>query len=219
MKAFMNGIVAGVVCLIVSMPAIAGPIASPMQWTAGSEDATLAGKKADGFKFFSGGNTHAGNFDLSTLPAANQSNAWSVFGKSESGMSFISQNLSVKFSTDAQSMVTGKWTIANTSTLDASLDLILSIKASNASGAFFFDNQSILAGQELSGTWAIEWLAKEGKQNSPDFSNFAFFQRELVFVEAAEAPANGDVPEPGSVALLGLGALGMLALRKRRGAR
>jgi hypothetical protein len=91
--------------------------------------------------------------------------------------------------------------------------LVLAIHAGNGSGAFLFDNQAIGGMQTLTGTWKIDWF-NQNNQNHPGFSNAAFFARDL----GTPGTGGGDgtpVPEPGSLALLGAGMLGVMSLRKR----
>lgn len=184
---------------------------------ASRDDVTLAGEAADAFKFLQGVNTHKGNLDTSVLPDSNPLNAWALLGKGDrlvdNALGFTFGKLVFNFYQADQSDTKGSWTVQNTSTSDAIVDLVLSIHASNASGAFLFDNQAFLAGQTLSGSWAIEWFNNGNNSNSPGFSNVAFFHRDLMFVDPV---LPGQIPEPGSGALLGLGLLGICLLRKGR---
>jgi hypothetical protein len=50
----------------------------------------------------------------------------------------------------------GLWSVTNTSTtMMMTLDLVFAIHAGNQGGAWLFDNESILPGQTLDGTWRI----------------------------------------------------------------
>ncbi|AWG45889.1 hypothetical protein AM586_21935 [Massilia sp. WG5] len=106
----------------------------------------------------------------------------------------------------------GTWTVKNTTTGALMLDLVLDIHAGNTSTAFLFDDQTIGAGATLNGSWAIQWHNNGGQ--IPGYSNAVFFARDLG-EGGSGGGEGGNVPEPGSLALMGLGMLGVVALRKR----
>lgn len=147
--------------------------------------------------------------------------AWSLLGKVEGGsVSDVGSDL-FSFSFDLGTGKAGTWSITNNSTSkDVTLDLTFAMHASDASTAFLFDEQTLMAGQTVQGTWKIEWL-KSG--NVPGFSNLALFAREISYSPAAlpGSPAAGipalPVPEPASWAMM-LTGLGLIGLCRRRAA-
>lgn len=205
------------VSLAVSAPAFAIPTIGG----ASRDDVTLNLEVADAVSFAArvnpsqGPNGNVSGF--STAFAAAGTGSWSLIGKtSTSSASFTYNELQLDFK--KLTSTTGLWSATNTDQArDATLDLVLAIHASTASAAFLFDNQSILAGQTLSGEWRIEWLNNGGR--IPAFSNVALFGRDVLMQmppdDNTETPP-GEVPEPASLTLLGLGLLSMSALRKRR---
>ena len=217
MKRLVNLAAVALVSLAVSAPAFAIPTIGG----ASRDDVTLNLEIADAISFSPRVNPSQGpdgNISgFSNAFAAAGTGSWSLVGKtSTSTASFTYNELTLDFK--KLTNTTGLWSVTNTDQeRDATLDLVLAIHASTASTAFLFDNQSILAGQTLSGEWRIEWLNNGGR--IPAFSNVALFGRDVLMQmppdDNTETPP-GEVPEPASLTLLGLGLLSMSALRKRR---
>ncbi|WP_229415709.1 PEP-CTERM sorting domain-containing protein [Pseudoduganella armeniaca] len=174
---------------------------------ASSADATLAGSPADAFVFVSGWNPHAGRDGNSSglAPAFDPygSEAWTLLDKYDHRSDF--RNLGqLRFAFSETTTTTGLWSVTNTSaTTGVTLDLAFAMHAGSPGAAWLFDDQVILPGQTLDGTWEVRWTNRAGVP--PDFASLALFGRDVVL-----AP----VPEPGAVGML-LAGLGVLFLRRR----
>jgi hypothetical protein len=182
--------------------------------TASANDVTLAGDPADAFAYAAGWNPHAGpNGDTSGFDAAFApygSGTWSLLDKLDSGSGL--QNTGVlTFTFTPPSGTTGGWSVTNTSmTSSVTLDLAFAMHAGNQGGGWLFDNQTVLPGQTLNGTWNINWTVGNGAGNSPGFSNLTLFARDMVTTPVPE-------PETYGMLLAGLGVLGLVARRRKLG--
>lgn len=132
-------------------------------------------------------------------------NDWEVLGTQEAKTTLVDSSDLFDFTFTGAGGTSGTWTITNTGSRNAVLDLTVAIHASKASTAFLFDDQAVAAGQTLNGTWQIEWL--NGGGQVPGFSNVVFFGRDIA----------SPVPEPHvlPMTLAGLAVLGTAAWRRR----
>lgn len=191
--------------------------ATTSQGTAVKTDASLGGDSADAFKWVGSNNINPINstagFSSYFTGYGTAANAWTLAATVDGGTltdKLLTDGLSFTFSKDASGK-TGTWSVTNTNTSkNATLDLVLSFHAGNNVGSFLFDDQKILAGQTLTGNWAIKWLNNSGNPNSvPTFSNLGIYEGSVKMTSA--------VPEPEIYAMLlgGLGLLGFVARRKQ----
>lgn len=93
----------------------------------------------------------------------------------------------------------------------ATLDLVLAVHASDASGAFFFNDRDFAADCTGTGVWHITWL--NGGDKVPGFSNMTLWARAGNGSNDNEPGPGGNLPLPGTALLL---RAGMLAAGLRR---
>ncbi|GAB2843082.1 hypothetical protein GCM10027277_08050 [Pseudoduganella ginsengisoli] len=180
--------------------------------TASANDVTLAGSPADAFAYAAGWNPHAGpNGNTSGMDApfaSYGSGTWSLLDKLDSGSGL--QNAGVlTFTFNFSNSTSGGWSVTNTSlTSSVNLDLALAMHAGNQGASWLFDNQTVLPGQTLNGTWGINWTVGKGQDNHPRFSNLTLFARDMVTTPVPE-------PETWGMLLAGLGVVGLAARRRK----
>jgi len=162
----------------------------------------------------SGNNGDSSGFASSFSSAALGTSAWTLGAKvaqtgsvSDSLTGAATDNLT--FTWTNTNTTNGTWSITNTSNKNVTLDVVSAIHASNASTAFLFNDQQILAGQTLTGNWAVQWLNNGG--NIPGFSNAGLFYRDVRYAAASPAPE----PETYAMMLAGLGMIGFMARRRK----
>ena len=172
--------------------------------TAQTTDVTFDGLASDAC-VISGVNPQAGaNGDTSGF-SGTFGGGWSLLGKVTSGSgSSTLDGVDFTWGFTQTTGTTGTWSLM--ADQDVTLDLVFAMHASNNSGAFLFDDQSLVADAVTPGTWSIHWLNNGG--NVPDFSNLTLFARDVTT----------PVPEPETYALMlaGIGAMGFVARRRKK---
>jgi hypothetical protein len=205
MKTLVQRFTAGLAATLASLVLAASAHAAI--GSASAADVTLDGQPADAFAFADGWNPHAGpNGDTSGFGTAFDTygtGSWQLLDRADHSNGFANTG-QLNFTLTETTGTMGLWTVTNTSaTTIMTLDLVFAIHAGGQGGAWLFDDQTIMPGQTLDGTWQIQWLNNGG--NVPDFSNVTIFGRDIVLT---------PIPEPGEYAMLVAG-LGLLALRRR----
>ena len=154
-------------------------------------------------------------YSLSQAMTAGQSGFLHIVAKNTGGPggflgAFAFSDSNFKFANGTQSLLTGDsaWTYNNTGWTNTSNQWFTPVNE-GAEGVAPWNTVSALA--NANPTWIWSYASNTGTD-----TNTLYFSAKLI--SNATADAAGNVPEPASLALFGLGIAGMAALRKRRAA-
>lgn len=184
-----------------SSPAIAGTIG-----TATINDVTLGGASATVLSYGNGINPQSkgprgGSTGFNTAFSSYGSGDWTrlaAFGVNAddgAALSSVALGSSLTLTFDKTNGRNGAWTLTNNDALnDVELDLVFAIHTGGGSGAWMFDEQTIGAGQTLSGSWALNLRNNGG--NFSGYSNLTVFGRNL---DATPAKAKDPIDPPKDV--------------------
>ncbi|MBD2082022.1 PEP-CTERM sorting domain-containing protein [Leptolyngbya sp. FACHB-17] len=142
---------------------------------------------------FSGNDDQSGSgalLNLLTTGVFNGITNWTFVGKSDSGTGAV---------TAPNAGISGNWSVQTGLTEP----FVVSLKAGNFWSAYFFDNATSAA--VFGGTWNTNGIAT----NTPELSHLTVYRANVT-------PPPERVPEPGTLAALGLAAVGAFGLKRKR---
>jgi hypothetical protein len=113
----------------------------------------------------------------------------------------------------------GTWSLSiedpSPTSLPVAVDIAAVVKASNLYAVYFFDDETFSVAGSSPGTWQIVFNGPGGQLAG--WSHMTLYFRQGTLPPPPPPPPPGQLlPEPGTLALIGLGALGVGALRRRK---
>lgn len=134
---------------------------------------------------------------------------WTGEAKSDEGDTFDLGG--VTFAVTAEQLTEGDWSLLLTGPDgQITVDLIVVLKSADRYAAYFFDDWTFTVPTDEDGTYHISFVNNGGQ--TPVLSHLSLFAR--IAEEPGTPPT--QIPEPGSLVLLGLGFAGLALVRRRR---
>lgn len=186
---------------LLASPAFAGQIGSA--GTASVKDVTLDNSAADFFQYASQVNPHGNDGAIGFSDAFSKSGtgAWSHIADFETPKKTTGTDIGtvvgsqLLFTFSNANDLKGTWTVKNLDTSSAiTLDLVFAMHVGGGSGAWLFDNQTLLAGATVAGAWTQNMLNKG--TNVADFSNLTLFARDGKATKTPVPPPVVTPPPP-----------------------